>query len=52
VDEAWVLFAPSRFNAHWINTHFDQALRRAAGVAGLSETPAVRVRATRSAVQG
>jgi hypothetical protein len=52
LDEAWVLFASTRFNANWIATHFDQALRRAAGVAGLSETPAVRVRATRPPAQG
>ncbi len=50
VDEDWTLFASTRFNAHWIATHFDQELRRAARVAGLPETPAVCVRASRSIV--
>ena len=48
VDGEWVLFASTRFNAHWIATRFDQELRRAAAVAGLPDTPAVRPRATRS----
>jgi hypothetical protein len=49
VDEAWVLFASTRFKAHWITTRFDQELRRSAGVAGLSEAPVVRVRPAGSA---
>ena len=48
VDGEWILFATTRFNAHWIATRFDQELRRAAAVAGLSNTPAVHPRASRS----
>jgi hypothetical protein len=44
VDGEWVLFASTRFNAHWIATRFDQALRRAAAAAGLPTTPTIRPR--------
>lgn len=43
-DGEWVLLAASRFMAHWIASHFDQALRRAATAAGLDVVPRVRAR--------
>jgi Plasmid encoded RepA protein len=48
VDGEWILFAPTRFSAHWIATRFDQELRRAAAAAGLPNTPAVHAQAPRS----
>ena len=48
VDGEWILFAPTRFSAHWIATHFDQELRRAAAAAGLPNTPVVHPQAPRS----
>jgi chromosomal replication initiation ATPase DnaA len=47
VDDAWVLLAATRFVAHWIATHFEVALARAAKAAELAETPQVRARAAR-----
>jgi hypothetical protein len=44
VGGEWVLLTPSRFNADWIRGHFDQALRRAATMAGLPGPPWVRAR--------
>ena len=40
VDGEWILFAPTRFSAHWTATRFDQELRHPATVAGLPNTPA------------
>ena len=42
--EGWVLQAGTRFVAHWIATHCDQALRQAARAADLATAPAVRAR--------
>jgi hypothetical protein len=47
IEGEWVLFASTRFNAHWIATRFERALRHAAGVAGLSDPPAVRAQGNR-----
>jgi hypothetical protein len=44
LDGGWVLVTASRFLAHWIASHFDQALRHAAAATGLEEAPQVRAR--------
>jgi hypothetical protein len=48
VDGSWVLWASSRFIAHWIASRFDQGLRHAAGVVGLTEPPIVCARPAHS----
>lgn len=48
IEERWVLQTSTPFAAKWIREHFDQTLRRAAIVAGLSNTPEVRARPVRA----